>query len=183
MDTNKAYNINSEDSEESLSFRFDVSSPTFRHSPNSLSHDRQLFEFSFVSTPPLKNNRNHFVFGGKLIKDRDSVDGCEQNKNLFPSSSAKSNSAFPIQNFRSQSVKQPKALIGVTKIPQRMELSDLRKRQSKGNRPLFMFPPADDGCGVDGKRCRLWSLLKPSRCRDHSFSSLSKASLGYIPNL
>ncbi|KAL4342449.1 hypothetical protein GQ457_08G011180 [Hibiscus cannabinus] len=184
MDTNKAYNINQEESEESLSFRFDVSSPTFRHSPSFLSHDRQLSEFSFVSIPPLKNNRNDVVFCGKLIKDRDSVDGSEQNRNLFPTSSAKSSSALPIQNFRSQSVKQPKALIGVTKIPQRMELSDLRKRQSKGNgRPLFMFPPADDGCGVAGKKCRLWSLLKPSGCRDHSFSSLSKASLGYIPNL
>ncbi|KAK8651344.1 hypothetical protein V6N13_140949 [Hibiscus sabdariffa] len=162
MDTNKTYSITQEGSEESL------------------------LEFSFVSILPLKNNRNDVVFCGRLIKNRDSVDNCEQNKNLFPSSSAKSNSALPFQNFRSQSVKHHKTLIGVTKIPQRMELSDLRKRQSKGNRPLFMFPPTvdvDDGCSVAGKRCRLWSLLKPSRCRDHSFSSMNKVSLEYIPNL
>ncbi|KAE8711074.1 Global transcription factor group isoform 1 [Hibiscus syriacus] len=214
---NAFYNINQEELQETLSLcDFSLESQdlydqslAFNHSPNSPYHDPQPFEFPFIPITPLKNNKSDTVFCGKLIQERDFVaDDGDQNKSLSPLSSfrrfnsnkndlgslysvnSKPNSSLPAKICRSEStssVKQHKALIGVTNIPQKMELSDLKRRQSRRNHPLPMFPlgatgdmavvDADDGCGVKDKKSFLWSLLRPSRCGAHAFNTMNKSSL------
>ncbi|KAL3736419.1 hypothetical protein ACJRO7_025381 [Eucalyptus globulus] len=75
-----------------------------------------------------------------------------------------------------------RALIGITKFPARMELSDIRKRQGR-RAPAPLFPVAEGGNDVDagGRSGGHWSLLRPLRCRSHLVSALAKASLGCIP--
>ncbi|KAE8676899.1 Global transcription factor group isoform 1 [Hibiscus syriacus] len=220
---NAFYNVNQEEIEETLSLcdfslenqDLDDQSLAFNHSPNSPYQDHQLFEFPFIPNISLKNNKSDVVFCGKLIQERDFVaDDGDQNKSLSPLSSfrrfdsnkndlgslysvnSKPNSSLSAKICRSQSfssVKQRKALIGVTKIPQKMELSDLKRRQSRRNHPLPMFPPratgdkavvdAGDGRGVKDKRSSLWSLLRPSRCGAHAFNTMNKSSLGCISHV
>ncbi|KAB1993376.1 hypothetical protein ERO13_D13G023700v2 [Gossypium hirsutum] len=188
MDRKNTYNINQEELEETLSF-CDLSlendqdlDDTSHHSPNSPSYGHDIFEFPFIPNTPLNNNNkaNDIVFGGKLIKEKEFVGGDGDGD----------------QSFRSQSyscLRKHKALIGITKIEPKMELSDMKKRQSRRNHPLPMFPPmangdmavvdTGDGCNAGGKRGHRWSLLKPLRCRPNLFSTATKASLGCIPRV
>ncbi|GMI84851.1 hypothetical protein HRI_002154400 [Hibiscus trionum] len=187
MDTKITRNINREELEKTPSFRdlsaenrdLDDQSLTFHHSPNTPSHGHESFGFSFFSD----NNKNDVVLCGKHVEERDvrgdEEEEEEQGRNVFSVSSfrqfdsnKKDSASLSTKSFRSQSskVKQHKSLIGVTKIPQRMELGDLKKRQSRTNHPLFMFPPvadgdmamvdAGDGCSDGGKKCML-KYLKP----------------------
>ncbi|KAE8676898.1 hypothetical protein F3Y22_tig00111569pilonHSYRG00022 [Hibiscus syriacus] len=167
----------------------------------------QLFEFPFIPNISLKNNKSDVVFCGKLIQERDLVGGDgEQNKSLSPlysfrrfdsnkndlgslySVNSQPNSSLSTKRCSSRSsssVKQHRALIGVTKIPQRMELSDLKRRQSRRNHSLLMFRPVADGgsFSAGGKRCHLWSMLRPLRCRTNTLSTLGKTTLGCIPHV
>ena len=209
MGKENSYNINQEELEETLSFcdlpleNQDLDqSLSFHHSPNSPSHE--LFQFPFIPNTPL-NNKNYIVFCGKLIKERDFDD--DQSRYLFPLSSARQlnnhkkdlgslyslNSrpkpSLSTKSFRSQSscssLRKHKVLIGLAKIPPTMELSDIKKRQSRKN-PSPMFPPvaADDlkvvdageGCSAGCRRGHHWSLLRPLRCRARLVSALAKAS-------
>lgn len=80
-----------------------------------------------------------------------------------------------------------RALIGITKFPARMELSDIRKRQGR-RAPAPLFPAAEvgkqvvaDGSGGGGGGGHR-SLLRPLRCRSHFANALARASLGCIPH-
>ncbi|MBA0698547.1 hypothetical protein Goari_000254, partial [Gossypium aridum] len=103
------------------------------------------------------------------------------------------NSSLSTKGFRSQSYSsfgKHKVLIGISKIEPKVELNEMKKRQSRRNHPLPMFPPVatDDiamvdvgnGRSVDGKRGHRWSWLKHLKCRPNLFSALAKASLGCI---
>ncbi|KAK8542202.1 hypothetical protein V6N13_137223 [Hibiscus sabdariffa] len=208
---NICFDINQEEFEETLSFYdlsveyqdFDDQFLAFHHSSDSLPHDRDRFEFPFISNTRLKNNEtNDIVFCGKLIKEQEFVvDNRDQGKHFSSSHSAKqfnkekkdlgslylvnskSKSSLLTKSFRfqnSSSVKQYRSLIGITKIQLKMELSDLKKRQSKQDYPLPMFPPSTtnvdniDGCSVSDKRCFVWNLLRPTRYRAHTFSGMNK---------
>ncbi|XWS75119.1 hypothetical protein CRYUN_Cryun01aG0057900 [Craigia yunnanensis] len=210
MDKENSYNINQEELEETLSFcdlpleNQELDEPfSSHHSQNSPSHE--LFEFPFIPNTPL-NNKHDIVFCGKLIKEQGfDVDVDDQSRYLFPLSSArllnnnkkdlgslslvnsKLNSSLPSKSFRSQSCsssRKHKVLLGLSKIPPKMELSDIKKRQSRRN-PSPMFPPvvpgdlevvaAGDGYGAGGgRRGHHWGLLRPLRCRP---------SLGCIPHV
>ncbi|KAK5770296.1 hypothetical protein PVK06_046446 [Gossypium arboreum] len=223
MDRKNTYNIDQEELEETLSF-CDLSllendqdlDDTSHHSPKYPSYGQDIFEFPFIPNTPLNNNNkaNDIVFGGKLIKEEEFVDGDgDQSRYPFHLSSTKKfnnkndlgsfyllnskpNPCLPTKGFRSQSyscLRKHKALIGITKIEPKMELSDMKKRQSRRNHPLPMFPPmangdmvvvdTGDGCNAGGKRGHRWSLLKPLRCRPNLFSTATKASLGCIPRV
>ncbi|KAB1993375.1 hypothetical protein ES319_D13G026600v1 [Gossypium barbadense] len=219
MDRNNTNNINQEELEEALSF-CDLSlendqdlDDTSHHSPNSPSYDHDIFEFPFIPKTPLNNNKENFVvFCGKLIKDQGFVDGDgDQSRYLFRLSStkqfnnnkndlgsfyllnSKANSSLSTKGFRSQSYSsfgKHKVLIGISKIEPKVELNEMKKRQSRRNHPLPMFPPVatDDiamedvgnGRTVDGKRGHRWSWLKHLKCRPNLFSVLAKTSLGCI---
>ncbi|XP_022743912.1 uncharacterized protein LOC111294853 [Durio zibethinus] len=215
MDKN-TYTANQEELEETLSFcdlpleNQDLDqSLSFHHSPNSPSHE--FFQFPFIQDTPL-NSKNDIVFCGQLIKQQE-FDDDDLRRYLFPLSStrqlnnnkkdlgalylvnSKPNSSLSTKNFRSQScssLRKYKVLIGLAKIPPKMDLSDMKKRQSRRN-PSPMFPPvpigdlqvveAGNGCGAGGKRGHHWNLLRPLRCRVHLASALAKASLGCIPHV
>ncbi|XP_022764303.1 uncharacterized protein LOC111309532 [Durio zibethinus] len=212
MDHKYTYSINQEELEETLSFcdlpleDQDIDqSLSFNKSPNSPSYEH--FEFPFIPNTSLRKNKD-IVFCGKLIKEQ-GFDGDDdgQSRYLFPLSSArllnnkkkdlgsiylvnsKPNSSLSTKSFRSQSCsfsRKQKVLIGLAKMPPKMELSDIKKRQSRRN-PSPMFPPAASGdlevvaagksCSGDsgggGRRSHLWGLL---RCRAQLASALAKAS-------
>lgn len=83
----------------------------------------------------------------------------------------------------SSSRRRHRALIGITKFPARMELSDIRKRQGR-RAPAPLFPAAEGGEQVvaGGRSGGHWCLLRPLRCRSHLVNALAKASLGCIPH-
>ncbi|KAF8021886.1 hypothetical protein BT93_G2124 [Corymbia citriodora subsp. variegata] len=79
-----------------------------------------------------------------------------------------------------------RALIGITKFPARMELSDIRKRQGR-RAPAPLFPAAEGGkqsfaAAADGRSGGHRGLLGPLRCRSHFVNALARASLGCIPH-
>ncbi|XP_030451089.1 uncharacterized protein LOC115673144 [Syzygium oleosum] len=81
--------------------------------------------------------------------------------------------------------RQYRALIGITKFPARMELSDIRKRQGR-RAPAPLFPAAEgekQDSAAGGRSGGHRSLLGPSRCRSHFVNALAKASLGCIPHM
>ncbi|KAG8473733.1 hypothetical protein CXB51_035581 [Gossypium anomalum] len=222
MDTKNTCKISHEDLEETLSF-CDLSLENYQdiddishHSLNSPSHDHQHFEFPIVPNTPLNNNKaNEFVFCGKLINDQGFVDGDgDQSRSVFRLTSvrqfnkkenglgsfyllnSKPNSCLSTKGFRSQSyscLRKHKALIGITKIEPKMELGDMKKRQSRRNHPLPMFPPmatgdmamveANDVSGSGEKRGRRWSLLRCLRGTPNLFSAFAKTSLRCIPGV
>ncbi|XVE68952.1 hypothetical protein DITRI_Ditri09bG0111200 [Diplodiscus trichospermus] len=175
------------------------------HSPSSPSHEH--FEFPFI---PNNSTKNDIVFCGKLIKEQGlDGDGDDQSRYLFPLSSARlsnnkkkdlgslsfvdskrNSSSSSTKNFRSQSSsfssRKHKVLIGVAKITPMMELSDIKKRQSRRN-PSPMVPPMAPGdleaVAAGGRRGHHWGLLKPLRCRGHLVSALARATLGCIPHV
>ncbi|MBA0782484.1 hypothetical protein Gotri_000365 [Gossypium trilobum] len=188
------------------------------HSLSSPSHDHQHFEFPIVPNTPLNINKaNGFAFCGKLINDQGFVDGDgdgDQSRSVFRLSSvrqfnnkekdlgsfyllnSKPNSCLSTKGFRSQSyscLRKHKALIGITKIEPKMELGDMKKRQSRRNHPLPMFPPmatgdmaiveANDVSDSGEKRGRRWNLLRCLRGRPNLFSALAKTSLRRIPRV
>ncbi|MFQ6621990.1 hypothetical protein Gotur_002458, partial [Gossypium turneri] len=173
MDIKDSYKINQEELDETLSLcdlsleNYQDLDDTSHHSPNSPSYGHQFFEFPIIPRTPLNNNKaNDIVFCGKLIKEQGFVHGDNGD-----------------QSFRSQSssFRKYKVLIGISKIEPKMELNDMKKRQSRRNHPLPMFPPvatgdmavleAGDGCDAGGKRGHRWSLLRPLK-----FSVLPKVS-------
>ncbi|XP_007009764.2 PREDICTED: uncharacterized protein LOC18586356 [Theobroma cacao] len=217
MDQKDTYNTNQEELEEALSLcdlplENQVLDPFDHHPPTSPSHE--LFEFPFTLNT-FSNNKDDIVFCGKLIKEQDFDDLDDQSRYLFPLSSArllnsdkkdlgslclaksKPNSALSTKFFKSQSCssssssRKHKVLIGLAKIPPKMELSDIKKRQSRRN-PSPMFPPvaagdlevvaAGDGCG-GRRRGHHWGLVRPLRCRANLATALAKASLGCIPHV
>ncbi|OMO71638.1 hypothetical protein CCACVL1_18116 [Corchorus capsularis] len=219
MDQSNTYNTNDdhqEELEETLSF-CDLPLENYQdldhhdyyqQSPSSPSHE--LFEFPSLTPNTPLNNRNDIV----------AHDDDEIGRYLFPLSSARhmknskedlgslylvnqkpNSSYFSAKNLRSQScssssssLKKHKVFIGLKTIPQKMELSDIKKRQVRKS-PSPMFPPvpagslelmaAGDGCrgGGAGGRSHHWGLLRPLRCRAHFASALAKASLGCIPHV
>ncbi|XVF83278.1 hypothetical protein PTKIN_Ptkin16aG0473600 [Pterospermum kingtungense] len=134
--------------------------------------DRSRYLFPLSSARLLNNNNNN----NNNKKDLGSVSFAKRNPN----------SSSLIKSFRSQSYssssssRRYKVLIGLAKVPQKMELSDIKKRQSRRN-PSPMFPPppvvsadlevvsAGDGCRGGGGRRRghPWSLWRPLRCIPH----------------
>ncbi|KAF8026269.1 hypothetical protein BT93_F2929 [Corymbia citriodora subsp. variegata] len=80
----------------------------------------------------------------------------------------------------SSSWRRHRALIGITKFPATMELSDIRKRQGR-RAPAPLFPVAEGGkeAVAGGRSGGHWSLLRPLRCRSHLVNALAKASLGW----
>lgn len=215
MDTKDSDKINQEELDETLSLcdlslenYQDLGDTTSHHSPNSPSHGHQFFEFPIIPSTPSNNNKaNDIVFGGKLIKEQGFVhgDNSDQSRNLFHVSSTKKfnynkkdlGSLYLVnpkpnstRSFRSQSssFRKYKVLIGISKIEPKMELDDMKKRQSRRNHPLPMFPPvatddmtvveAGDGCDSGGKRGQRWSLS-----RHLKFSVLPKVSFACIPRV
>lgn len=67
--------------------------------------------------------------------------------------------------------RKQKVLIGLVKFQPEMEMSEIRKRQSRRS-PAKMFPATEGN--VEG--VTQWGLLKPFRCRTHFLSALTKAS-------
>ncbi|PON58544.1 hypothetical protein PanWU01x14_165750 [Parasponia andersonii] len=93
-----------------------------------------------------------------------------------------------LQNYSSSSSicsRKHNVLIGLTKFPPKMELSEIRKRQSR-RAPVPMFSSA--ACGGDqpvvaggqsgGKGN--WGLLRPLRFRSNLVSALARVSFGCI---
>lgn len=85
--------------------------------------------------------------------------------------------------YNNSASQRHKVLIGLVKVQSKMELSEMRKRQSRRS-PAPMFSVADAGrlalVGDDvvvGKRSH-WGLLGPLRCRSHLVSTLAKFSFG-----
>ncbi|TYI97491.1 hypothetical protein E1A91_D01G147200v1 [Gossypium mustelinum] len=214
MDIKDSYKINQEELDETLPLcdlsleNYQDLDDTSHHSPNSPSYGHQFFEFPIIPSTPLNNNKaNDIVFCGKLIKEQGFVrgDNGDQSRYLFHLSSTKKfnnnkkdlGSLYLVnpkpnstKSFRSQSssFRKYKVLIGISKIEPKMELNDMKKRQSRRNHPLPMFPPvatgdmavveAGDGCDAGGKRGHRWSLL-----RHLKFSVLPKVSFTCIPRV
>ncbi|GKU91752.1 hypothetical protein SLEP1_g5577 [Rubroshorea leprosula] len=178
-------------------------------SPNSPSHPQDLFDFSF--NPRSASFNSSIVFCGKIVEEqkRDEIDdfSVDQSRYLFPLSSARLmnsehkkfrdnsgkagvvnskpaslESAARFGSCRYGSSRKHNVLIGLARIPAKMELSDIKKRQSKRNpAPLFVM----EGGGqpdltVKGGGVGLRALMKPLRCRAHLARALAKASLGCI---
>ncbi|TXG49574.1 hypothetical protein EZV62_025449 [Acer yangbiense] len=75
-----------------------------------------------------------------------------------------------------------KVLFGLAKIPTKMELSDIKKRQSKRN-PAPVVPGETsvvDGGGVGGKRHGSVLVVPFKQCGVHIASVLAKASFGCV---
>ncbi|KAK4798971.1 hypothetical protein SAY86_024336 [Trapa natans] len=74
-----------------------------------------------------------------------------------------------------------KALFGVTKFPARMDMDDIRKRQSR-QAPAPLFPAGSDIALAtsEGTGRSHWGLLRPLRCRSLLVSALARTSLGCI---
>lgn len=86
----------------------------------------------------------------------------------------------------SGSFRKRKVIIGLVKFqagPNKMELSEMRKRQSRRS-PAPMFPVADHGGEpASAGRSTTWGLFRPLRCRAHFVSAWTKASLRYLPHV
>ncbi|KAK4766211.1 hypothetical protein SAY87_007853 [Trapa incisa] len=74
-----------------------------------------------------------------------------------------------------------KALFGVSKFPARMDMDDIRKRQSR-LAPAPLFPAGSDIALATGEGSghSHWGLVRPLRCRSLLVSALARASLGCI---
>ncbi|KAJ4720836.1 VPS10 2 like [Melia azedarach] len=79
-----------------------------------------------------------------------------------------------------------KVLIGLAKVPTVMELSDIKKRQSKRRNPAPMLPVTAGGCelavagdnnGYQGRRNH-WSLVRSLKCGAQFAGVLTKTAFG-----
>ncbi|OWM70166.1 hypothetical protein CDL15_Pgr026016 [Punica granatum] len=86
--------------------------------------------------------------------------------------------------YSTSSGREYKAIIGVTKFQSRMDMGEIRKRQSR-QAPAPLFPAGTDGVELDsamatgGRRGHgHWGLLRPLRCRSHLVGALARVSIG-----
>lgn len=80
-----------------------------------------------------------------------------------------------------------KAIIGVTKFPSKMEMSDIKKRQRR-QAPAPLVPAAYDGIEAvvavaTGRSGSHWGLLSPLRCKSHLMNAFGRVSLSCIPHV
>lgn len=83
--------------------------------------------------------------------------------------------------YKSSGSQKHKVLIGLSKVQSKMELSDIKKRQSRRTpSPMFLVSDgAEQAIAGDDKvvaERSHWGLLGTFRCRSHFVSALSKAS-------
>ncbi|EEF32679.1 conserved hypothetical protein [Ricinus communis] len=161
--------------------------------PNSPSRQGEdFFEFftSSTSSEPnstAENDDDDQRYNNPLLSPSSSSPGLlNQNKTSANKSSSKP--ALPPVQTRSSSSKKHKVIIGLTKIPSKMELSDLRERQNRKQTSSPMFPKKvdDEALAVSGKRSNgkshNWGLLRPFRCRAQDVTSMltKSSSLGCL---
>ncbi|KDP32551.1 hypothetical protein JCGZ_14763 [Jatropha curcas] len=149
---------------------------------NSLS-DREFFEFSTSSSLSSSDSNSvmsdNIIFCGKIISSKtdqgqDSLASSAKNKLPVPP---------PARSLRcpstSGSSRKQKVMIGLAKIPSKMDLSDLRERQNRRTPPP-MFPASTvvgggesvDVIGNGSRRKSNWSLLRSFRFKTNGFGSL-----------
>ncbi|WCJ19367.1 hypothetical protein M5689_001662 [Euphorbia peplus] len=142
-----------------------------------------LFEFSTCSSSPSHHNSvaDSIIFCGKRISTKPDYHLTNNGSIKKPALN------YSGKNLRSQSTsgRKQKVMIGLAKMPSKMELSDLRERQ---NRKISMPlpPPAVKGGGsavVSGKgsggKSRRWGLLRPFRCGAQSLASTMARSSSF----
>lgn len=179
--------------------------------------NQDVFEFSTASNS--KTNAtldNNIIFCGKVLTLHKTEEPTninnpfhDQRDSIFPLSSArlfnKNSRSYSCHlqtakpslpppatgSFRYEKVnsRKHKVLIGLARIPQKMELSDIKKRQSR-RAPAPMFPAvvagddelpvaAGNRNGLKGQR----GLVRPLKCRAYLASALAKACFRCIPIL
>ncbi|OAY38812.1 hypothetical protein MANES_10G044000v8 [Manihot esculenta] len=155
--------------------------------PGSPSTQEEFFEFSTSETHSTMVDDN-IIFCGKVISCRiendlrnpSSSSPLLPNKNKLSTSTSTSKNSSKSGTFRIPSVnsRKQKVMIGLAKIPSKMELSDLRERQNRRT-PSTMSPAV--GSGVADSRKSGWGLIRLFRVRSHAISStLPKTSVGCI---
>lgn len=108
----------------------------------------------------------------------------ETRSGSFRSGRPKALPAIGKSPFGSSSSRKHKVIIGLVNPQPKMELSEIRKRQSRRS-PAPMFgaggEPAVPGDGI-GKKSH-WGLLRPLQCRTHFMNALTKASFGCLSHV
>ncbi|EEF32685.1 conserved hypothetical protein [Ricinus communis] len=170
---------------------------SIEHPDSPSSQEEDFFEFSTSSTSSVSNSTaDNIIFCGKIISCKTENDDNDQrynnplcfssspslrmvNRNKITSKNSSSKPALP-PPARSSSSKKHKVIIGLTRIPSKMELSDLRERQNrKLQTPPPMFPAVvgSEAAAVSGggssKRSRNWSLLRRAQ---YMVSTLTRSS-------
>ncbi|WCJ19368.1 hypothetical protein M5689_001663 [Euphorbia peplus] len=134
-----------------------------------------FFEFSTSSSPTHQNSvADSIIFCGKRISSK------SDNHLTKNTSTKKQPINYSGKNLRSQSTsgRKQKVMIGLAKMPSKMELSDLRERQNRKSVPPPMFPATVKSGEISvasgngsGKKNRSWGLLRPFRCRAQDLAS------------
>ncbi|XP_065871609.1 uncharacterized protein [Euphorbia lathyris] len=148
----------------------------------SSSSTQDFFEFSTSSSPSHPNSAaDSIIFCGKRISPKSQVTAdyylTKNGSNKKTAINYSAASSLP-QRAKNGSRKQ-KVMIGLAKIPSKMELSDLRERQIRRSTiPPPMFPTVVKGGELSvvsgkgsGRKSRSWGLLRPFRCGAQDLAS------------
>ncbi|KAJ9159959.1 hypothetical protein P3X46_025407 [Hevea brasiliensis] len=163
--------------------------------PGSPSNQEDFFEFSTSETKSTIVDDN-IIFCGKLISCRtedyprnpplpSSITSSSSSPSLLSKNKINTSSSFSRHSSRSGTSRCPsansrkhKVMIGLAKIPTKMELSDLRERQNRRTPPPVL-PVVDSGVSDSGKSH--WGLFRLFRSRSRDITSiLPKTSFGCI---
>uniref|UniRef100_A0A0A0KNN4 Uncharacterized protein n=1 Tax=Cucumis sativus TaxID=3659 RepID=A0A0A0KNN4_CUCSA len=189
-----------QDDEDTLSFRdFPILEPQSEAGDSCSDHDDRQDFFEFRTDLKRKTSSllppSEIVFCGRtldIFRDEDSASSRNRSESSLirnqsfrygngsrPFSSSAVGGLFEIQRSNSR---RPMALIGLTKTPSRIELSEIRKRQARlAPTPMFHVVPKETTVSVvtaDGYESGIspWRLIKPLRYRSVVVRVLAKAA-------
>uniref|UniRef100_A0A9I9CFP6 Uncharacterized protein n=1 Tax=Cucumis melo TaxID=3656 RepID=A0A9I9CFP6_CUCME len=189
-----------QDDEDTLSFRdFPIHEPQSEADDSCSDHDGRQDFFEFSTDLRRKTSSllppSEIVFCGRILdafRDEESANSRNRSESLLVrnqsfrygnGSRSFSSSAVGglFENQRSNS-RRPMTLIGLTKTPSRMEMSEIRKRQARlAPAPMFHVVPKERRVTVvaaDGYDSGIspWRLIRPMRYRSVVVRVLAKAA-------